>query len=359
MLKFFRIPFATSGDRTAVPDAVDVNGFVSYTAGYGFDYQRQKTDPASKNIERDKMNEIYFDITTAIAELQARGIPDFITAALNGGVAFSYDQYALVRYLTGGVTRVYQSLANANVALPTDATKWSQLPVQANGAAIASAATIDLTGVVGDYVHITGATGPISALTLREGTQITLVFDSTPTLVNSANLILPGGVNLVATAGSTAVFRGEAGGVVRCVSSPGSSVTIASTGEAQAGTNNVNVITPLRMREGFNAGGSAPVYACRAWVNFNGTGVVAIRAAGNVSSITDNGAGDYTVNFTNALPDANYSSLFGAGSPSASVNGYLANKNAVAPTAAGIRVQAINEVGSTVDVTYASVGIFR
>jgi len=53
--------------------------------------------------------------------------------------------------------------------------------------------------------------------------------------------------------------------------------------------------------------GSAPIYAARAWVNFNGTGTVAIRASGNVTSITDNGTGDYTVNFTNALADANYS----------------------------------------------------
>ena len=57
----------------------------------------------------------------------------------------------------------------------------------------------------------------------------------------------------------------------------------------------------------FNASGSAPVYACRAWVNFNGTGTVAIRASGNVSSITDNGTGNYTVNFTTAMPDTNYS----------------------------------------------------
>jgi hypothetical protein len=48
------------------------------------------------------------------------------------------------------------------------------------------------------------------------------------------------------------------------------------------------------------------VYTCKAWVNFNGTGTVAIRASGNVSSITDNGTGDYTVNFTTAMPDANY-----------------------------------------------------
>ena len=51
------------------------------------------------------------------------------------------------------------------------------------------------------------------------------------------------------------------------------------------------------------------VYTCKAWVNFNGTGTVAIRGSGNVSSITDNGTGDYTVNFTTAMPDANYSAV--------------------------------------------------
>ena len=52
-------------------------------------------------------------------------------------------------------------------------------------------------------------------------------------------------------------------------------------------------------------------YKCRAWVNFNGTGTVAIMASGNVSSITDNGTGNYTVNFTTAMPDANYGVCFG------------------------------------------------
>jgi hypothetical protein len=52
-------------------------------------------------------------------------------------------------------------------------------------------------------------------------------------------------------------------------------------------------------------------YKCRAWVNFNGTGTVAIRASGNVSSIVDNGTGDYTVNFTTAMPDENYSATVG------------------------------------------------
>ena len=52
--------------------------------------------------------------------------------------------------------------------------------------------------------------------------------------------------------------------------------------------------------------GSAPSYTCRAWVNFNGTGTPAIRANGNVSSLTDLGVGQWLVNFTISMPDANY-----------------------------------------------------
>ena len=71
----------------------------------------------------------------------------------------------------------------------------------------------------------------------------------------------------------------------------------------------------------FNASGSAPVYACRAWVNFNGTGTVAIRASGNVTSITDNGTGDYTVNFTTAMPDTNYSAVMSCGEDNSANSG--------------------------------------
>lgn len=61
-----------------------------------------------------------------------------------------------------------------------------------------------------------------------------------------------------------------------------------------------------------NVTGTAPMYAGRSWVNFNGTGTVAIRASGNVSSITDNGTGNYTVNFTTAMPDVDYATVVSA-----------------------------------------------
>jgi hypothetical protein len=68
-------------------------------------------------------------------------------------------------------------------------------------------------------------------------------------------------------------------------------------------------VAAARITTALNAGGSAPIYACRAWVNFNGTGTPAIRASGNVSSVTKSTAGHYTLNFTTAMPDANYSAV--------------------------------------------------
>jgi hypothetical protein len=61
----------------------------------------------------------------------------------------------------------------------------------------------------------------------------------------------------------------------------------------------------FKFNSGF--GSAATAYGCRAWVNFNGTGTIAIRASANVTSLTDNGTGNYTVNLTTAMPDANYS----------------------------------------------------
>lgn len=97
-------------------------------------------------------------------------------------------------------------------------------------------------------------------------------------------------------------------------------VELATNEETATGTDTVRAITPAGLMSAFNKTGTAPMFACRAWVNFNGTGTVAIRESGNVSSITDNGAGQYTVNFTTAMADTNYSvqaihDAFGPGQP--------------------------------------------
>jgi hypothetical protein len=111
----------------------------------------------------------------------------------------------------------------------------------------------------------------------------------------------------------------------------------------------------------FNASGSAPVYACRAWVNFNGTGTVAIRASGNVSSITDNGTGDYTVNFTTAMPDANYATLVsGDQQGSGTINNAIGTFEASpAGTTSSVRVLSQRSNGAETDLLNISVAIFR
>lgn len=91
---------------------------------------------------------------------------------------------------------------------------------------------------------------------------------------------------------------------------------LASQAQAEAGTDNTTLVTPLRVDQAImsylNVVGSAPLYACRAWVSFNGTGTVAIRASGNVSSITDVSIGRYAVNFSTAMSDANYATVVSA-----------------------------------------------
>lgn len=87
---------------------------------------------------------------------------------------------------------------------------------------------------------------------------------------------------------------------------PDNSYRIAASG-ADLNTSTALAITTsgnLQFNSGY--GSVATAYGCRAWVNFNGTGTPAIRSSGNVSSITDNGVGLYTVNFTTAMPDTNF-----------------------------------------------------
>ena len=107
----------------------------------------------------------------------------------------------------------------------------------------------------------------------------------------------------------------------------------------------------------FNSGygSTAVAYGCRAWVNFNGTGTVAIRASGNVSSITDSAVGVYTVNFTSAMPDANYSWSGLAGSPG-TVNGYQILNT---PTTSNVGIVTLSTAGATTDFNIVTVSVFR
>jgi uncharacterized protein (AIM24 family) len=112
----------------------------------------------------------------------------------------------------------------------------------------------------------------------------------------------------------------------------------------------------------FNSGYGSVVtaFGCRAWVNFNGTGTVAIRASGNVSSITDVNTGTYRINFATAMPDTNYCVVAGcvyvAGSGTLRTLQRLSDQP---ETTSNVTVIAYEESGGAVDPTICDVAIFR
>lgn len=131
-----------------------------------------------------------------------------------------------------GAKNIYKRNSGGNVALTSgdivsgqvytiiyDGTQFELIQQRAysQGADIASASTVNLDTSTGDYVTITGTT-TITAITLSQGEQRTVRFSGILTLTNGASLILPSGANITTAAGDVATFRGEASGVVRCVS---------------------------------------------------------------------------------------------------------------------------------------------
>lgn len=140
----------------------------------------------------------------------------------------------------------------------------------------------------------------------------------------------------------------------------GTTAVTLSTGQNATFAGTITVANGITGDLKFNSGyGSvATAYGCRAWVNFNGTGTVAIRASGNVTSITDGGVGVYTVNFTNAMPDANYSAAALAlwtGGPFVAVP---STSGSYSTTSIGI-LTGTSTAGTLTDVSAISVAIFR
>lgn len=122
----------------------------------------------------------------------------------------------------------------------------------------------------------------------------------------------------------------------------------ATQSDMETATSNVLAVTPGRMQ--YHPG------VAKAWVNFTGTGTVAINASHNVSSVTDNGTGDYTINFTNALSSANYglagAARYGTGSTD---GGVVSIHNTVAPTASACRVFCLRVAATSSNLDLANV----
>lgn len=127
MAKFFSQPFAASGDKATIPEGAQPSGSVSYATGFGPDYSLPSSDPAKKDVPRPESNQLYFDLTENIGFLQRNGVPEYVTAAQNGGSPLPYSIGAIVRWRAspGDPYRTYVSRVDSNVDLPSVAASWT------------------------------------------------------------------------------------------------------------------------------------------------------------------------------------------------------------------------------------------
>ena len=127
MARYFKIPFASTGDKVVIPDATQPDGSVSFTQGFGFDYERPNTDPAYKPVPREGTNGILHDVTEAVGVIQRQGVADWTIDAqpypINAQVYHNGKQWLALR---------------ANSVAPTEGADWSgigtanQLATKAN-----------------------------------------------------------------------------------------------------------------------------------------------------------------------------------------------------------------------------------
>lgn len=272
-MAYIRVPFADSGDKSAVPVASQTDGSVSFVQGYPVAYSlNPETDTGAKRIERPKMNFLFNAITAAIQEIQQTGIKPYITATENGGTAFAYALGAVVMY--NGV--IYQSLVANNDQLPTVTANWSPvtnlgntpgrllrqiviststsyspgagtkqirvLAIGAGGGGGGSAATTDQTRSCGG-----GGAGGSAVESLYNVADLTLPIAATPGTPGGAGAAGgasggAGGTGGSTTFGSLIIAAGGFGGGGGSQAANGSSVVTANGGNNAASTGG-NVIT--------------------------------------------------------------------------------------------------------------------
>lgn len=251
-----------------------------------------------------------------------------------------------VLYSSAGGTTKITVATGATVICTYPAEKVVILDASGNATALGTPAAFVATNVTGLPIS-TGVSG------LATGVATFLATPSSANLATALTDETGSGLAVFATSPtlvSPALGTPTSGTLTNCTFP---TLNQNTTGSAATVTGNATGST-----FGFNSGyGSvATAYGCRAWVNFNGTGTVAIRASANVTSITDGGTGNYTVNFTTAMPDANYVAAGMCGNH----NNFLGiDSDVIMPTSSLVRVRCYDVGGTTQDSEWATVAIFR
>jgi hypothetical protein len=191
---YYFYPFGIDGSLTAVPQTTS-DGTVSYQDGYGADYSLPiATNPSALPVERTKFNQIMFDATSNIQQLQQYSVPAFITTAANLGTPFSYSKGVRVLYTDGNI---YESLVGSNTALPTVTANWklvnsagSQVIWGGTAGGTANALTFTPTIPITAYVAGTVFNGTVNTANTSGSVTINVSGLGTLTVLKSIGLSL-------------------------------------------------------------------------------------------------------------------------------------------------------------------------
>ncbi len=166
-----------------------------------------------------------------------------------------------------------------------------------------------------------------------------------------AKVKLPSGGGIYESDGSTEILTESSGAVTLKNTAIDSTVTMSANQSA--------------VKTALNASGNPGIFACRAWVNFDGTSGsgtgnsdITIRGSGNVTSVTDRGTGTYQINFTTDMPDTNYCAVLGSGAPSAQPD-YDVTAHSYAEGSIYMEGSLSQTAGSPRDIETANLAIFR
>lgn len=167
---FVKTPFAFAGDKATIPEATQPGGQVSFTQGFGPDYQKDlASDPDAKAIDRAQTNQLMYLLTTLVQRWQSETFPEWIDTTANGGAPYPYPYGAIVRVVSGVSWVLRMSTKDANTSTPSPGAgtaDWADV-----GAALAAAVLTNATAMqtmvgpltVGAGSLLGGATPPLTA----------------------------------------------------------------------------------------------------------------------------------------------------------------------------------------------------